>query len=179
MSLHVVPLELAEANEFVERHHRHHKPIGFHRFSIGAVDESGALRGVAIVSKPVARALSPRDVVEVSRLCTDGTRNACSLLYAACARAAAAMGYRRIQTYTLPSEGGASLRASGWTNAGEAGGGQWVRADGAPRRTDQPTDVKYRWERELVERPDVAPPVPDPDEPTLFDTVVAPPGGRV
>lgn len=144
--LTVVPIELREANEFIAAVHRHHAPVVGHRFSIGAVDESGLLRGVCVVGRPVARlAGHPREVAEVTRLATDGTYNACSILYAAAARACKAMGFRRIQTYTLPSEGGASLRASGWVCEGEAGGGQWKHTDGRPRRTDQPTEAKARW----------------------------------
>ena len=144
--LTVVPIELREANDFIAAMHRHHAPVVGHRFSIGVVDESGRLRGVCVVGRPVARlAGHPREVAEVTRLATDGTYNACSILYAAAARACKAMGFRRIQTYTLPSEGGASLRASGWVCEGEAGGGQWKHTDGKPRRTDQPTEVKARW----------------------------------
>jgi hypothetical protein len=122
--LFVVPLELTEANAVVGLWHRHHKPCTGHRFSIGCVDIEGVLHGVAIVGRPVARnAGHPRDVLEVSRVATDGTPNACSVLYAAAARAARAMGYLRIQTYTLPWEGGASLRGAGWINEGDAGGG--------------------------------------------------------
>ena len=146
MSLRVVPVELREANDFIAAMHRHHAPVVGHRFSIGAVDESGLLRGVCVVGRPVARlAGHPREVAEVTRLATDGTYNACSILYAAAARACKAMGFRRIQTYTLPSEGGASLRASGWVCEGEAGGGQWKHTDGKARRTDQPIEVKARW----------------------------------
>lgn len=122
--LFIVPLELREANEFINRFHRHHAPVVGHRFSIGATTPTGLLVGVCVVGRPVARlAGSPRDVAEVTRLATDGTYNACSMLYSAAARACKAIGFRRIQTYTLPSEGGASLRASGWICEGEAGGG--------------------------------------------------------
>lgn len=146
MSLYVVPIELATANAFVGALHRHHQPAVGHRFSIGAVDETGLLHGVCIVGRPVARlAGHPSDVAEVTRLATDGTRNACSILYGAAARACRAPGFRRLQTYTLPAEGGASLRASGWTCEGAAGGGQWKHTDGNPRRTDQPTETKARW----------------------------------
>lgn len=146
MRLYVVPVELREANDFIAVIHRHHAPVVGHRFSLGAIDDQGLLRGVVVVGRPVARlAGHPRDVAEVTRLATDGTYNACSRLYAAAARACKAMGFQRIQTYTLPSEGGASLRASGWTCEGEAGGGQWKHTDGKPRRTDQPTETKTRW----------------------------------
>lgn len=146
MSLYVVPVELAEANAFIAALHRHHTPVVGHRFSIGCVDADGLLRGVCVVGRPVARlAGSPRDVAEVTRLATDGTPNACSILYGAAARACRALGFRRIQTYTLPPEGGASLRASNWIEEGAAGGGQWKHTDGRPRRTDQPTETKIRW----------------------------------
>ena len=148
--LRVVPAELSEANAFVALHHRHHQPVVGHRFSLALVDERGRVVGVLIAGRPVARlAGSPREVLEVTRLATDGTRDACSALYAAAARTARAMGFTRIQTYTLPEEGGASLRASGWRDEGSAGGGQWKHTDGKPRRNDQPTTVKTRWSRQL------------------------------
>lgn len=148
--LRVVPVELSEANALVAMWHRHHQPSQGHRFSLGVCDESGSWHGACIVGRPVARlAGSPRAVLEVVRLVTDGTYNACSILYAAAARAGAAMGYERIQTYILDSETGASLRASGWTCEGAAGGGQWKHTDGKPRRTDQPTEVKSRWAKAL------------------------------
>ena len=93
---------------------------------------------------------SPRDVLEVVRLVTDGTSNACSILYAAAARAGRAMGYRRIQTYILGTEPGVSLRAAGWSDEGLAGGGQWKHADGRPRRTDQPTETDQPQEEETT-----------------------------
>ena len=92
----------------------------------------------------------------VTRLCTDGTKNACSMLYAASARVAEAAGYKRIQTYILETETGGSLKASGWADDGPAGGGQWNHSDGDAmlfggpnRRTDQPTCGKRRWARPL------------------------------
>ena len=109
----LVSVELRQANEFVERLHRHHKRIQGRRFSIGAV-KNGELVGVAIVGRPVGGANQDR-WVEVTRCCTDGTRNACSFLYGAAARAAKELGYERIQTYILSQELGTSLIASGWT----------------------------------------------------------------
>ena len=151
MSLRIVPLELAKANAYVDAYHRHHKPAQGHRFSLGCVDADGVLHGAAIIGRPVARlGGKPSEVVEVTRLVTDGTRNACSILYAAAARAAAAMGYIRIQTYILDTEPGTSLRASGWVCEGVAGGGIWHHTDGKPRRTDQPTGLKQRWSRTLA-----------------------------
>lgn len=168
MTLFVVPVELKEANAFIAAHHRHHAPVVGHRFSIGAVDEEGVLHGVCVVGRPVARlAGHPRDVAEVTRLATDGSPNACSILYGAAARACRALGFRRIQTYTLPSEGGASLRASGWVEEGAAGGGQWKHTDGKPRRTDQPIDVKTRWALTFA-RPDLTVQVPLGDDEHLL-----------
>ena len=156
MSLKVVPLELVEANEFVRRYHRHHQPSQGHRFSIGAVDKNGMLHSAAIVGRPVARLSgSPREVLEVVRLVSDGTRNACSILYAAAARVGKELGYCRIQTYILEDEIGTSLRASGWEYEGVAGGGQWKHTDGKARRTDQPIGKKGRWAKVLSDRSDV------------------------
>jgi hypothetical protein len=149
--LRVIPLELSEANQIVSLWHRHHKPSQGHRFSIGCIEEdSGRLCGAAIVGRPVARlAGHPRDVLEVVRLVTDGTKNACSCLYAAAARTGRELGYLSIQTYILEDEHGVTLRASGWICEGSAGGGQWKHTDGKPRRTDQPIGMKTRWRRVL------------------------------
>lgn len=148
--LRVVPAELLEANALVTSWHRHHQPAQGHRFSLAAVDDAGVWHGAVIVGRPVARlAGSPRAVLEVVRLVTDGTPNVCSLLYSAAARAGKAMGYERIQTYILDEERGTSLRASGWTCEGAAGGGQWKHTDGKARRTDQPVGMKSRWARVL------------------------------
>lgn len=145
MSLRLIPVTLREASAFVAEHHRHHAPPQGAMFAVGVGDD--AVRGVAIVGKPVARMLNDGWTAEVTRVCTDGTRNACSMLYGAAWKAARALGWRRLVTYTLPSEGGASLRASGWRLIGEAGGGSWSRAD-RPRVDTHPTQVKLRWERE-------------------------------
>jgi hypothetical protein len=112
-NLRVIPLTLAEANAVVAKWHRHHKPVVGHRFSIGALS-GGILIGAAIIGRPVARLTDQSFVAEVTRLVTDGTKNACSLLYAASARAAQAMGYDAIQTFILATEPGTSLRAAGW-----------------------------------------------------------------
>ena len=110
--LTLTPVTLATANAFVNAHHRHHKATAGHKFSIGCAKE-GELVGVAIVGRPVSRYLDDGWTLEVNRLCTTGEKNACSILYAASARAAKAMGYRKIITYTLDSESGSSLRAAG------------------------------------------------------------------
>ena len=124
--LRLQPISLKEANAFVAQHHRHHKPVVGHKFSISCVDENGSLHGVAIVGRPVSRYLDDGLSLEVNRLCTDGTKNACSLLYSAAWRAARAMGYKRIYTYILETENGTSLRAAGWNCDGQAGGKNWT-----------------------------------------------------
>lgn len=139
----IVPITFEEANAFVARFHRHHKPAVGHKFSVAVSD--GEIRGVAIVGRPVSRHLDDGWTLEVNRCCTDGTRNACSALYSASWRAAKALGYRRLITYTLPEEGGASLRGAGWKLIGERGGGKWSRAD-RPRVDTHPTQAKLYWE---------------------------------
>jgi hypothetical protein len=124
MSLSITPINLDEANAFVSVHHRHHSPVPGAKFCIAAAKD-GEVVGVAIVGRPVARNSDNGLTLEVNRCCTDGTRNACSALYGAAWRAAKALGYQRLITYTLPEEGGASLRASGWTLLGLRGGGNW------------------------------------------------------
>jgi hypothetical protein len=124
MRLDVTPISLGEANAYVTNLHRHHKPVPGAKFCIAASCDE-AVVGVVIVGRPVARGNDDGWTLEVNRCCTDGTRNACSLLYGAAWRAAKAMGYRRLITYTLPEEGGASLRGAGWRLIGKRGGGNW------------------------------------------------------
>ncbi len=122
MSLHIVPMYHVEANEYVRMWHRHNRPTLGAIFCIGVADETGRVCGVAIAGRPVARMLDDKMSVEITRLATNGERNACSMLYGACRRIAKEMGYERILTYTLPEEGGASLRAAGFRFDGDAGG---------------------------------------------------------
>ena len=124
MSLQITPISLAEANAFVVALHRHHKPVPGAKFCIAAANGKTVV-GVAIVGRPVARLIDNGWTLEVNRCCTDGTKNACSILYGAAWRAAKALGYKRLITYTLPDEGGASLRAVGWNLIGLRGGGNW------------------------------------------------------
>lgn len=139
-------MTLKAANEYVAERHRHHKPSTGHKFSIGLMDDN-KLIGVAICGRPVARGSDDGFTLEVNRLCTDGSENACSKLYGACARIAKEMGYKKIQTYILDSEPGISLKASGWVMEATTVGGQWKYTGGKPRRTDQPIEPKQRWAR--------------------------------
>ena len=150
--LRIVPLDVSEANALVKELHQHHFPVVGHRFSVGVINADRNLAGAAIVGRPVARLTgSPRTVLEVTRLVTDGTPNACSILYAAAARAGKAMSYQRIQTYILGEEPGTSLKAAGWVNEGAAGGHPWHHYEAKPRRTDQPMVTKQRWSLTLNE----------------------------
>ena len=112
--IRLVPITLAQANEHVAAWHRHSAPVPGAKFCVGAADDAGVLRAVAIVGRPVARNFDDGLTLEVCRVASDGTRNACSMLYAASQRAAFALGYRRLVTYTRADEPGSSLRAAGW-----------------------------------------------------------------
>lgn len=156
-TLTIRPIILREANAYVAEYHRHNLPTNGHKWSLACYD-GDRLCGVAIAGQPIARKLDDGLTIEVRRVCTDGTRNACSKLYGACARVAKEMGYRRIITYTLQSEPGTSLKASGWEDCGEAGGVSW-NVPSRPREEYQetlfgverkyPDERKIRWEKRL------------------------------
>ena len=145
--LKTVPVSLKAANAFVAEHHRHHKPVVGHKFSIGCAQD-GRLVGVAIMGRPVSRYLDNGLTLEVNRLCTTGEKNVCSMLYAAAARAAKAMGSHNIITYTLDTEPGISLRAAGWVCAGPAGGERWT-GQRRPAVDLYPAQKKLRYEKML------------------------------
>lgn len=141
--LHIQPIDVAEACDFVSRLHRHHRPPQGYKLCL-AVNDGEKVVGVLISGRPVARRLDDGRTLEVTRCCTDGTRNACSILYAHAWKAARALGYARMLTYTLPEEGGASLKAAGWQCVGEAGGTKW--SNNVRERADDHPGVKWRWE---------------------------------
>ena len=144
--LDLVPVTLAEANAFVEQKHRHHGKTAGHKFSVAVADtETREIVGVAIVGRHVSRHLDDGWTLEVNRLCTDGTKNACSMLYAAAWRAARAMGYKKLVTYILDSESGTSLKAAGWKCIGQAGGLRWT-GKRRPQVDLCPAQMKIRWE---------------------------------
>jgi len=119
VSLHLVPVSFSDASAFVAGWHRHHVPPIGHKFSIGVADGDGVLRGVVMVGRPVARHYDDGLTLEVNRTATDGTGNANSMLYGAAWRAAKALGYSRLITYTQEGESGSSLRAAGWSVVAE------------------------------------------------------------
>jgi hypothetical protein len=143
--LHHIRIGLDEANAFVKQHHRHHRPVVGHLFSIGA-GIGDEIVGVAIVGRPVSRMRDDGLTAEVTRLCTDGTKDVCSFLYGACARAAFALGFKRIGTYILASEPGTSLVAAGWRLIGERGGGSWS-VPSRPRVDKHPLQKKMLFEK--------------------------------
>ena len=148
--IHIAPTTLKIANDFVRSYHRHSNPTTGCKFAICLLDADGVLHGVAICGRPLSRFYDNGFTLEILRVCTDGYKNGCSMLYGACCRIAKEMGYKKVITYTLDSESGASLKASNFSCEGEAGGTHWT---GKRDRRDQgvhlPNQKKNRWTREV------------------------------
>jgi hypothetical protein len=138
------PIHFAEAAAFVNANHRHHVAPTGHKFSI-AINDGEKVRGVIICGRPVGRRLDDGWTLEVTRCCTDGVKNGASMLYAAAWRAARAMGYRRVVTYTLAAEPGTSLVAAGWKAIGSTPGKSWS-CKSRPRVDKHPLGQKTLWE---------------------------------
>jgi hypothetical protein len=134
VSLHIVPVAFPVACAFIAAHHRHHQPPVGMKFCVGVATDDQVLRGVAIVGRPVARFLDNGQTVEVTRTATDGTANANSMLYAAAWRAAKALGYTRLITYTQAGESGGSLRAAGYRVVAERAAHPGWNRPSRPRR---------------------------------------------
>ncbi|MFR7744302.1 MAG: XF1762 family protein [Acutalibacteraceae bacterium] len=143
--LTVKPMSLADANRFVAEHHRHHKPVRGHKFSLGCM-ANGRLAGVAIVGRPVSRYLDDGLTLEVNRLCTDGTKNACSFLYGAAARAAKVLGYQGSSPTFWTRRVASAFGPPGWRCAGLAGGREWT-GKRRPSEPLYPAQMKYRYEK--------------------------------
>ena len=125
-----VPIELKDAQNYINKFHRHHQAAHRDKFRIAAMDD-GEIVGVVQVGRPVSRILDDGHTLEVLRLCTTGEKDVCSFLYSRAARIAKEMGYTKIITYILESETGTSLKASGWKlEADGVGGSDW----NVPRR---------------------------------------------
>ena len=142
--LEIQPITFAEACDFIAEHHRHHDPPQGWKFGM-AVNDGEKVVGVVVVGRPVSRYLDDGWPVEVTRCCTDGTKDACSKLYAAAWRAAKAMGYKRMITYILGTEDGTSLKASGFRELYKSKGGEW-NCQSRPRVDHAPTCEKTLWE---------------------------------
>lgn len=145
MKLELVPVTISDAIEFVNCEHRHLKAPPSALAAISAALD-GTIVGVALLGRPIARLADDGWTCEITRLCTDGTRNAGSFLYGRAWRLAQSLGYRNLITYTLPSEPGTSLKAAGYRRIGPAGGGRWSRAS-RPRVDLHPLQQKIRWEK--------------------------------
>ena len=158
MALRLRPLAIKTARRYIAEHHRHNAPPNGGLFAAGVETEDGELAGVAIIARPVSTGNDDGWTCEVTRCCTDGARNACSMLYGAAARAAKALGYKRILTYTLASEPGIALRASGWREVARTKWRPWNHkrrsrsthvTDLLGERSKYSQEDKVRWERQL------------------------------
>lgn len=145
--LEIRPITLKTANDFVLENHRHHGKTAGCKFAVGCfIGEKMA--GCAICGRPISRYLDDGKTLEINRVCTDGTKNACSKLYGACCRVAKGMGYKKIITYTLQSETGKSLTASNFICDAEKTGGK-IWAGKRKRDNRVPMEYKKRWTRDL------------------------------
>lgn len=145
--MRIAPITFKEASAYINKHHRHHRATIGCKFCISVVDDNGQLHGVAVCGRPVSRFLDDGLTLEINRVCTDGTRNACSMLYGASCRIAKEMGYHKVITYILASENGASLKASNFVCEGEAGGIHWTGSRN--KGQDIPAEMKTRWSKIL------------------------------
>lgn len=144
-TMKIVPISLKAANAFVTEHHRHHKACRGCKFCL-ALSADEKIVGVAICGRPVSRHLDNGFTLEINRLCTDGTYNACSMLYSACVRVAKEMGYKKVITYILESENGASLKASNFKYDGIAGGKIWTGSRNRDNGVPQKMKKRYIYE---------------------------------
>ena len=143
--LRITPISLIEANTFVAEHHRHHNPVVGHKFSIAVSDENDVVVGVCITGRPVSRHLDNGWTLEVTRCCTNGAKNAASMLYGAAWRVTKGLGYTTLVSYVLDTEKGTSLKAAGWRVIGVRGGGNWNRKS-RPRVDSEHQQRKLMWE---------------------------------
>lgn len=143
--MNLVPISIREANLYVLHHHRHHRPTQGALFAL-AVEKDGQLVGVAIAGRPVGQGLQDGRTVEITRVCTDGTPNACSFLYGRCRRAARALGYERVKTYTRQDESGASPKAAGFEQEALLPARSWAEENASRVRHDRSKPAnRIRW----------------------------------
>ena len=156
--IRLAPIDHVEVNQFVQQHHRHNAMLRFQQFYLSIRDTKDKLRGVALMRTPIASPTGAAfvDALEVTRCCTDGVKNGCSMLYGACSRIAQALGYKRIITYTLTTESGASLKASGFEIEHTTVPKPHITWNTRPDRHPQlvtgmvdviPLGIKYRWSK--------------------------------
>lgn len=145
--MRIRPITFKDASEFINKYHRHHNATVGCKFCVGLYEDD-ALIGCAVCGRPVSRFYDDGLTCEINRLCVlDGRKNACSMLYGACCRIAKNMGYRKIITYTLQSENGASLRASNFICEGQSGGTHWTGKRDKGQKI--PHEMKNRWVKQL------------------------------
>lgn len=144
MSLYVVPVGMKAANSFVTDHHRHNKAVRGCKFCIGVMSGPD-LVGVLIAGRPVTKFLDDGYTLEILRCCTDGTYNACSILYSRAARIGYLMGYTAVITYTLKKETGSSLRAVGAVFDKYVPAGSWNRPSRSREHQKVYDSPKIRW----------------------------------
>lgn len=158
MSLEIRPITFKTTSEYIEKYHRHNgKTVGC-KFVIGCFD-GDKMVGVAVCGRPISRHYDDGRTLEINRVCTDGTLNACSKLYGASCRIAKDMGYKKVITYTLVTEDGASLKASNFKCEGKAGGIEWTGERNPNNKEyrqmllfpekEKPHVMKQRWVREF------------------------------
>jgi hypothetical protein len=141
----LVPISIREANRYVLYWHRHNEPTQGALFALGA-EKDGELVGVAIIGRP-PQGLQDGRTVEIRRVCTNGTRNACSFLYGRARRAAAALGYQHVITYNRQDESGASLRAAGFEQTALLPARDWAKENVKRRRVNRTQPFpRARWE---------------------------------
>lgn len=146
--MEIRPIPYRVAADFINANHRHHQAPQGMKWAVGLYD-GDLLRGVATVGRPVSRMIDDGLTCEITRVCTDGMHNACSMLYGACQRIAKAMGYKKIITYTLDSEDGSSVKAANFLYDGETDGGSWSRTSRKRHDDDRHLEQKKRWVRDL------------------------------
>lgn len=144
MSLELQPITFKEAAEYIRQHHRHHLPPHGWKFGV-AVNDGEKVVGVIVIGQPIARHLNDGYTAEITRCCTNGTKNACSMLYGAAKRAARALGYRRVITYTRTDESGISLGAAGYREVYRTKPQSWDRP-GRPRVDKTEPFQRILWE---------------------------------
>lgn len=156
MIVTVVPVTRDQSRRFIREHHRHNGPLPIEVLKVGLADETGELIGVAVAGLP-CRELMDGYTLEVTRCCTVGHENACSLLYGRIIRGAKALGWRRLYTYTLASEPGSSVRAVGFVEDGRVPARPYLSKTKRPRydvnlfgERTVPEEEKIRWRLDLV-----------------------------
>lgn len=149
MKYELRPITIKEAAAFIKKHHRHHPPIKAWKIGVSVgiwqvnIDDTHEFKkkGVIVLSRPVGRYLDDKKTIEVTRCCTDGGKNLCSMLYGAAKRISKNLGYKRMITYTLKTENGSSLKASGFVKAYDTKGATWNRKN-RPRQDNHPSEPK-------------------------------------